>query len=354
MSDDRASKTEEPTSRRLEDAREKGQVAQSREINNLIMMSAMLVVILLIAPVMTQDVMSVLRRFVETPHLMHIDDGNFHDLMASTTSALAAGVIPSLLLLLAAAFLPSLLQHGFLWTTYNLSPRLDRISPLRGIARFFSLRNLVELVKGIVKMAIVGTVAAIILMPVLGWVEHFITGDVSLLAPAIVSLTVKLLAGVITVMVLLAGLDYVYQKHEYIKSLRMTKQEVKDEFKQLEGDPTIKGKLKQIRNQRAKARMMQAVPTATVVVTNPTHYAVALKYEQAMNAPVLVAKGIELLALRIIEKARENFIPVVENPPLARTLFATVEVDEEIPREHYKAVAEVVGYVMRLRKRVFR
>ncbi len=131
----------------------------------------------------------------------------------------------------------------------------------------------------------------------------------------------------------------------------MTKQEVKDEFKQMEGDPVIKQALKRIRSQRARQRMMAAVPTATVVVTNPTHYACALKYDQGMNAPVLVAKGVELVALRIIDKARENFVPVVENPPLARTLYAAVEVDEEIPREHYKAVAEVIGFVMRLKKR---
>src|SRR5262249_48875766 len=146
----------------------------------------------------------------------------------------------------------------------------------------------------------------------------------------------------------LAAGDYIYQKYEYIKSLKMSKQEVKDEFKQQEGDPIIRRKVREIRVQRSRQRMMQAVPTATVVGTNPTHCACALKYEQGMDAPVLVARGLDLLALRIIEEARRTFVPVVETPPLARTLYADVELDDEIPRDHYKAVAEVIGYVMRL------
>jgi len=181
-------------------------------------------------------------------------------------------------------------------------------------------------------------------------IDNFITEDLSMLLPALLSLTVKLLSGVILVLVALASADYLYQRYEFMKQMRMSKQEVKDEYKQQEGDPTIKNKVRQIRQARARARMMQAVPTATVVVTNPTHFAVALKYEQGMNAPLLVAKGVELLALRIIEEARRNFIPVVENPPLARTLYADVELDGEIPRDHYKAVAEVIGYVTRLKK----
>jgi flagellar biosynthetic protein FlhB len=351
MSDDPASKTEEPTGRRLGDAREKGQVAQSREVSNLVMISAMLVVLLMVGPLLSRDLVGVLRRFVELPHQIHVDDGNFHSLIVDLTTQLAGMLLLPLVLLMIAAAAPGLLQHGWMWTTYPLKPQLERISPLKGIGRLFSVRSLTELLKGLVKMAIVGIVASMLLMPVFHFVEQYITTDLALLLPSMLSLTVKLLSGVIAILIVMAAGDYLYQRYEMMKSLRMTKQELKDEFKQMEGDPVIKQQLRKIRAQRSKQRMMQAVPTATVVVTNPTHFACALKYEQPMNAPVLVAKGADILAHRIIDTARKNFIPVVENPPLARTLYATVELDDEIPQDHYKAVAEVIGYVMRMRKR---
>jgi flagellar biosynthesis protein FlhB len=351
MSDDPDTKTEEPSAKRLQEARSKGQVAQSREIAHTIMISAMLLVVLMIGPMMTRDLVVVLRRFLELPHAMRLEDNSFHVLMIDLAMQLGMTLALPFLLLAIAAATPGLLQNGLLFSTYNLTPQLERISPLRGIKRLFSLRNVVELLKGTVKISIVGVVAFILVSPAFKLIDNFITEDLSMLLPALLSLTVKLLSGVIVVLMALAAGDYLYQRYEFMKQMRMSKQEVKDEYKQQEGDPTIKGKVRQIRQARAKARMMQAVPTATVVVTNPTHFAVALKYDQGMNAPLLVAKGVELLALRIIEEARRNFVPVVENPPLARTLYAEVELDEEIPRDHYKAVAEVIGYVMRLKKR---
>jgi flagellar biosynthetic protein FlhB len=351
MSDDPASKTEEPSGRRLGEARSKGQVTQSREVANLIMISAMLVVLLMIAPLMSRDLVGVLRRFIELPHEIHVDDGNFHAMIVDLTSQIALVLLLPFLLLMLAAVTPGLLQHGWLWTTHPLQPKFERINPIAGFGRLFSIRSLTELGKGLVKLAIVGAVSTMILMPIFHFIEQYISADPSTLLPSMLALIVKLLSGVIAVMIALAAADYGYQRYEMMKSLRMTKQELKDEFKQSEGDPIIKQHLRKIRGQRAKQRMMQQVPSATVVVTNPTHFAVALKYEQPMNAPLLVAKGVDILALRIIETARMNFIPVVENPPLARTLYANVDLDEEIPHEHYKAVAEVIGYVMRMRKR---
>ena len=351
MSDDQDSKTEEPTGRRVEEARSKVQVAQSREVNNVIMLTAALIVLLMVAPLLSRDLMLMLRRFLELPHQMRLDDDSFHDLMVTMSSQLAVSLAVPMILLIAASFAPGLLQHGWLWTSFNLNPKWSRINPVTGFGRLFKLRALVELFKGLIKMVIVGGVAAVLLIPAFNWIGNLISADLSLLLPALLSLTVKLLSGVIAVMIVMAAADYIYQKYEYIKSLKMTKQEVKDEFRQMEGDPIIKAHVRKIRAQRARQRMMAAVPTATVVVTNPTHYACALKYDQTMNAPVLVAKGVEFLALRIIETARMNFVPVVENPPLARTLYNVVEVDDEIPREHYKAVAEVIGFVMRLKKR---
>src|SRR5260221_6074487 len=350
MSDDPETKTEEPSSKRLGDARNKGQVAQSREIAHTVMLSAMLVVVLMLGPMMTRDLVVVLRRFLELPHQMRLEDNSFHVLLVEMSMQLGVTLALPFLLLMIAAAAPSILQNGILFTTHSLAPQFERLSPLKGIKRLFSLRNVVELAKGIVKISIVAVVAFILVSPAFKLIDNFITEDLSMLLPALLSLTVKLLSGVILVLVALASADYLYQRYEFMKQMRMSKQEVKDEYKQQEGDPTIKNKVRQIRQARARARMMQAVPTATVVVTNPTHFAVALKYEQGMNAPLLVAKGVELLALRIIEEARRNFIPVVQNPPLARTLYADVELDGEIPRDHYKAVAEVIGYVTRLIK----
>jgi flagellar biosynthetic protein FlhB len=161
----------------------------------------------------------------------------------------------------------------------------------------------------------------------------------------------KIIGAVIILMTLIAFIDIIYQRYDHHKKLRMTKQEVKDEFKQTEGDPQIKGRLRQLRQEKARQRMMAAVPESSVVVTNPTHFAVALKYDQAtMSAPILVAKGVDLVAKRIRDLARENEIPIVENPPLARALHAGVELDQEVPPEHYQAVAEIIGYVMRLKQ----
>jgi len=350
MSDDKDTKTEEPSAKRLGEARSKGQVTKSREVAHAIMIGAMMIVLILLAPLMARDLFNLLRRFVELPHQMHVDDGNFHAMMVDMGGHLASILALPLLFLVVASVTPGLLQHGWLWTTHPLVPSFDRINPLTGIGRLFSMRSLTELIKGLLKIAIVGLVGASILAPMFDVVEQYITADLSQLLPAMLALVMKLLVGVFVVLLALAVGDYFYQRWEMMKSLRMSKQELRDEFKQMEGDPAIKRRLRQIRNTRARTRMMQAVPTATVVVTNPTHYAVALRYEQGMNAPVLVAKGVELLALRIIDTARKNFLPVVENPPLARTLYATVEVDDEIPREHYKAVAEVIGYVMKIRK----
>jgi flagellar biosynthetic protein FlhB len=353
MSDSDA-KTEEPSSKRLGEARSKGQVVQSREVSHLIMIAAMMVVLLMIGPIISRDLFGILRRFIELPHQMRVDDGNFHAMMVDVVSRLASILALPMIFLVLASAAPGLLQHGWMWTTHPLKPSFDRVNPLRGMGRLFSMRSVTELVKGLIKIAIVGLVATAILTPIFGILEQYVTADLAQLLPSMLALTVKLLSGVLIVLMALAVGDYFYQRYEMMKSLRMSKQELKDEFKQMEGDPAVKRRLRQIRQTRSRTRMMQAVPTATVVVTNPTHYAVALRYEPGMNAPVLVAKGVELLALRIIDAARKNFLPVVENPPLARTLYATVEVDDEIPHEHYKAVAEVIGFVMRLRKRAIR
>src|SRR5258706_1087173 len=207
MSDDKDNKTEEPTGRRLDDARSKGQVAQSREVAHLIMVSAMLVVILMLGPLMTRDLALLLRRFVEQPHQMHIDGDTFQFMIVDMFGQLGTVLAVPLLLLLAAAFAPSLLQNGFLWTTASLTPKFERISPMAGIGRLFSLRNATQLRKGTVKMGIVGTIATVMMLPLFNLLEQYISTDVVMLLPALLSLSVKLLSGVIAILILVAGID---------------------------------------------------------------------------------------------------------------------------------------------------
>jgi flagellar biosynthetic protein FlhB len=238
-----------------------------------------------------------------------------------------------------------------LWTLQPLKPQFSRVSPMAGLKRLFGREALVQFIKGLVKIAIVGAVASTVLWNERDRLESLTRMEAAVLMPAVLALCLKLLTGVLAIYAFLALGDAVYQRISWIKRQRMSKRELKEEFKEQEGNPEIKARLRQIRAARVKRRMMKAVPEATVVVTNPTHYAVALKYEKGMAAPVCVAKGLDSLALRIRAVATEHGVAVVENPPLARALHATVEVDDEIPVEHYKAVAEVIGYVLRLRRR---
>lgn len=232
----------------------------------------------------------------------------------------------------------------------KVKPSLDKISPLAGFKRLFSARSLLEFVKGLLKLGLVGTVVMAVVWPHRDDIPAMTGLPVPAALDHLHDTMLALLVAAVAVMTVIAAMDYAYQKYDHLKRLRMTKQEVRDEHKQTDGDPMIKARLRQIRADRARKRMMQAVPTADVVVTNPTHYAVALKYEmEKMNAPVMVAKGADLLAQRIRKVAEENDVTIVENPPLARALYASVEVDQEIPAEHYRAVAEVIGYVMRLK-----
>jgi flagellar biosynthetic protein FlhB len=231
----------------------------------------------------------------------------------------------------------------------RLKPDLSRLSLVAGFKRIFGLDGLVNLLKGIAKLALVGTAAFAAV-----WPERARLGTALELNPAgtaslAFSLIGRVLLAVLVVFALIAAADYFYQRQRFMGRHRMTRQELKDEVKQSEGDPQIKARIRQIRLERSKKRMMAAVPEATVVITNPTHYAVALKYESGkMSAPVCVAKGVDHMALNIRKVAEEHDVPVVENPPLARTLYAAVELDGEIPAEHYKAVAGIIGYVMRL------
>ena len=351
MSDtqDQSQKTEEPTQKKLDEARKKGQVASSKEVNTWFMLFAG-ALLLMLAPLGVSRMGDILSRFLSQSHALNVDTSGILRLGAMTMMDMAAIMAPMFVIFLIAAIASGFVQHGFLLSVDKIKPKLENISLLKGVKRMFSLRSVVEFAKGIMKMTIVGAVAFALIEPE---VEH-ITSAIDMAPTDILhliwTLALRMIAGVCAVVTLIAGFDFLYQKFEFQKSMRMSKQDIKDEMKQSEGDPMIKSRLRQLRIERSRKRMMAAVPEADVVITNPTHYAVALKYTSGeMAAPVLVAKGVDNLALRIREVAIENDVPIVENPPLARALHGGIEIDQAIPEAYYRAVAEVIGYVWRLK-----
>jgi flagellar biosynthesis protein FlhB len=347
---DKDQRTEQPSGKKLAHARRQGQVIQSREINTWFMLMAGTGLILFAAPPIATTIEHVLARF--------LDAGNFIDRagelhwapMKDALGMIMVMLILPIIVFVVAAIAGTIIQIGFLIADQKFKFDIARLSPIAGFGRLFSPRSAVELLKSIIKVGAVALVAFWSAAPTVAQLTRMAREPVEYLPHDFYTVLLRMLMAVMILVTLLAGADYAYQRYAFMKSMRMTKQEVKDEHKQAEGDPKIKARLRQIRNERARKRMMAAVPKASVVITNPTHYAVALKYELGdTGAPKVVAKGADLLALRIREIAEENDVPIVENPPLARSLYATVEVDREIPPEHYKAVAEIISYVFRLK-----
>ncbi|MGI9510051.1 MAG: flagellar biosynthesis protein FlhB [Geminicoccaceae bacterium] len=350
--EDQSQKTEEPSQRKIDDARKKGQIATSREFNNALMISAAAAFVALLTPDIANDLTLTLAPFIAAPHsfILSIDDLRLIavDLLGDIGLAL---VLPALLFL-TAALASSLMQNGLVVSAEPLKPKLEKLSPISGAKRIFSLKSLVEFIKGLFKISLIAAAAIVLLWPDAATVIKSVEIEMAGVLAILQSLTLKLLVGVAALVLVIALLDLLYQRFEHLKQLRMSRKDLQDEFKQTEGDPHIKARLKGLRAERARRRMMADVPKATVVVTNPTHFAVALLYDsENMAAPRAVAKGADLVALRIREVAEGHDVPIVENPPLARALYAAIEIGDDVPPEHYQAVAEVIGYVLRLEHR---
>jgi flagellar biosynthetic protein FlhB len=243
-----------------------------------------------------------------------------------------------------------MLQHRLVWSGESLKPSFSKISPASGLKRVFGKQAAANFGKGLFKLGALGSVMTMILWPERLRLESMVQFGPATVLSLITTLTLKLLGAVVAMLAVVAIADYFFQYRTWFEKQKMSLQDMKQEFKQSEGDPHIKGRIRQLRMARMKKRMMTAVPKASVIITNPTHYAVALSYERGMSAPICVAKGVDLIALKIREIAKQHDIPIVENVPLARALHASVEVDDEIPVEHYHAVAEVIGYVMGLKR----
>ncbi|MEK9722372.1 MAG: flagellar biosynthesis protein FlhB [Rhodospirillaceae bacterium] len=348
--EDDASKTEEPTEKKLAEAKRKGQVAQSQEIKSWAILLGGAIMLLFMAPRMANDIRIIARPFIEKPHEVVFNFNELREVLIHLSQEVLIVLLPLMGALVIIAIAANIGQFGLTFSSEKVKPDISKIGLLKGLQKMFSSKSMFEFLKGILKLALVSTVAFGLAVPMLGDVQLIPSMDFVFSLHRIHEVAVMLVLSTVGVMTVLAFLDFVYQRHTYMKQMRMTKQEVKDEAKQQEGDPQVKSRIRSIRMQRARERMMQAVKDADVVITNPTHYAVALKYDIGeMNAPVCIAKGVDYMALNIRREAEEHDVPIVENPPLARALYATVELDEEIPTEHFKAVAEVIGFIMRQR-----
>lgn len=347
-------RSEDPTQKRLDDALERGDVAKSQEVNTWFVLAGALLALFAFGDAAATGLGTTLRGLLSNMHAIALDQGGLLKLAERLGVEMLAAVAVPFFVLVLAAIGGNMIQHRLVWSTESLTPKLSKISPLAGAKRLFSKQALANFVKGLVKLTLIGALMMWLLWPDRHRLDGMVATDVVAVLPLVEKLTLKLLAAVAAALGLVAALDYFFQYQTWYNRQKMSVRELKEEFKQAEGDPAIKGKIRQLRQARMRKRMMAAVPKASVVITNPTHYAIALQYEGGMNAPICVAKGVDAIALRIREVATGHDIPIVENPPLARALHATVEIDQEIPAEHYKAVAEVIGYIMRLRRVVAR
>ncbi len=345
-------KTEDPSQKRLDDAFEKGNVVKSQEVNTWFIIAGATLVLMTFSGGMGQGLTSTMRGLIANSAMITMDGPSLPRLFEKIGVELLAALAVPFLILMLAALAANIVQHRLVWSTEALTPKLSKISPLAGLKRLFSKQSLANFLKGLVKIALIGAVMVVLLWPDRDRLEGLITTDPAALLPFTSVISLKVLGAVVALLAIVAAADFLFQYRTWYGKLKMSLQELKDEYKQTQGDPFIKGKLKQIRQMRMKQRMSAAVPKASVIITNPTHYAVALQYERGMDAPVCVAKGVDAMALQIRKIATEHDVPIVENPPLARALHASVDVDQTIPPEHYKAVAEVIGYVMKLRRAI--
>lgn len=345
-------KTEEPTPKKKKDARKQGNIAKSAEVNKAMTFIAILVVIYMMSGSIISELQGFIVNILSGDFSMTMNDNTIKILMFKVMMSFMKIVLPISLIIMVFGILGSLIQTGLFFSMESLKPKFSKLNPLTGLKNMFSMKAIVNLIKSMVVICI---------MIYLGYsfmsknFEGIIkSGDIYL--PYLFNIVLDLIKSILTSITLavavVAALDYGYEKFSHKKGLKMTKQEVKEEYKQMEGDPHIKGKIKQKQRQMANQRMMQAVPSSTVIVTNPTHISIAIRYEQGKDTtPIVVAKGADEVAFRIREIAKSHDIPIIENVPLARLIYKEVDIDQEIPEEMYKAVAEVLVAVYKIKNK---
>ena len=350
---DAGTKTEEPTSRRLEQARERGDVVKTQDLPQLTSFAGAAAALLVFGGWLSNNLSVSLLPFLEHPEAMHLQGGGGvvvarHAMMAA---APFLGVVLGMTAL--AGVSGHLIQTGFMWSPEKLSFDFNKVNPMAGFQKLFGVDALVHFGKSLVKVALVGWIAYSVIKPHWPELQQLAEQDPVLMLPYAIDILKRLVFAIGSFMLAIAGFDWFWQRQRYMNRLMMTKEEVKEDFKQTEGDPHIKARQKAIRVQRARRRMMANVPKATVVVMNPTHFAVALKYEEGEGtAPQCVAKGVDAVALRIRAVAEAAGVTVIEDPPLARALYASVEIEDYIPLAHYEAVAKIIGFIMNGKKKL--
>jgi flagellar biosynthesis protein FlhB len=345
---DKSQKTEEPTPKKLEDARKKGDMARSQDVAAWFTLVAATALLAGAGP-LAAGVATPLRGFIVEPHAFSTDGEALRLLLAKLLMGLAPAVLTALAILWVSALAGNLVQNMPIWTVEKMKPKLDKISPIAGFKRIFGAEGWMTLLKSVLKLIGVGAAVMIAVWPMRSTLAQLGGLDLVSLFAALQMAASRLMLAALIAIALIAALDYFWQKHSHNERMKMSLQEVRDEFKQTEGDPHVRARLRQIRAERSRKRMLANVPKATVIVTNPTHYAVALRYEQGETpAPICVAKGVDAVALRIRAAGAEHDVPIIENPPLARALYASAEIDQPVPREHFEAVAKVIGYVLGL------
>ncbi|GIN18928.1 MAG TPA: flagellar biosynthesis protein FlhB [Bacillus bacterium] len=346
-------KTEKATPKKRQDTRKKGQTAKSQDVNTAISLLSVFGFLLFFSSSIGQVVIDIFRRTFNEYMLMDLSAENLHQIGLDLILGVAVLLGPIMLVALVASLGANLLQVGFLFTAEPMKPKLEKIDPIKGFKRIFSVRAIVELLKSILKIGFVGFITFLVLWLRIDEVLILSHKSVPSALKTIGNLTLQMGISASIALLFLSLFDYLYQRYDFEKNIRMSKQDVKDEFKNMEGDPLIKSKIKQKQREMAMARMMEEVPKADVVITNPTHFAIALKYdEEKADAPVVVAKGIDFMAQKIKRVASEHQIVLVENRPLAQALYKQTNIGDAIPDEFFKAVAEILAYVYRIKHKI--
>jgi len=352
MSEDNAQeKTEQATPKKRKDAREKGQVVQSREVPSVLILLSVLGAFYFSGSGMIRGMTGFMGGFFQNVSNFSVQADSMQTLLLAAAEKTFMMVLPVFAVVVVAGLAANLLQVGFHLTGEPLKPKLSKLNPLKGVKKLISLKSLTELIKSVLKIVIIGGIALLVLNKETASIPSLLQMGVGDILAFVGRVAQKIAFYVCLVLIVVSFADYLYQRWQFEEDLKMSKQEVKEEFKQREGDPMIRARIRRIQTEMARHRMMEAVPEADVIITNPTHFAVALKYDPGeMYAPKVIAKGAGFIAQRIKEIAGEADIPIIENKPLAQTIFRSVDIDHYIPADLYRAVAEILAYVYNLKK----
>lgn len=346
-------KTEKATPKKRQDTRKKGQVAKSQDVNTAIILFSVFLFLSFSGPYLKNIVLSIYKVVFQEFLLLELTEQNLQTIIMTLLKELVLFLGPIMIVAMVAAIAANYLQVGFLFSTEAIQFKLEKIDPIKGFKRIFSLRAIVELFKSILKICFIGAAAFTVIWLRLDEILVLSQKTIGAAIATLGSLTVQMGLAASIALLFLAVLDYLYQKYDFEKNIRMSKQDIKDEYKNIEGDPLIKSKIKQQQREMAMRRMMQEIPEADVVITNPTHFAIALKYDETISdAPIVVAKGVDFLAQKIKKIAKENDVITVENRPLARALYYQTEIGQNVPDEFFKAIAEILAYVYRIKRKI--